>query len=383
MDKTAKAIVWVVVIVLVIWGIVKLAGGGSNQTAQNDTGPIKVGIIAPLTGDAAVYGEPARNVMQLAVDEINAAGGIGGRTINLVVEDGKCNGKDGADAAQKLVNVDKVRVIIGGFCSSESMAAVPIAAAGSVALFSNGSSNPGLTSISPFFFRDYPSDSSQGAVLAQAAHDKGWKKVAMVQEQTDYAAGIYKAFNDKFVTLGGVTVKEDFPTQTSDFRSVLSKLKDSKSDVLFIDTQTPAVATRIMEQIQQLKWKPALIINDGISGDPATLSKNATLLEGALTAEFGVDPSNAKFQHLISAYKAKYGVEPPYQSYAQTEYDSVYIIKDAIAAVGYNGEKIAQWAHNLSNWQGASGSVTIGADGDRVGGHTLMILKNGKLEIFK
>lgn len=377
-----KKAIWVVVI-LVIIGIIVGMNRDKKVEPMVETGPIKIGVLLPLTGDAASYGEPGQKMYQIATEEINASGGINGRNLELIVEDSKCSGKDATNAAQKLINTDHVQVIIGGLCSSESLAVAPIAATAKVTLFSPGSSNPGLTGINEYFARDYPSDSSQGKILADIAfNDKNYKKVAFIQEQTDYASGVYKAFNDEFIRLGGTIVKEEFPTSNTDFRSALTKLKDTKPDVLFINTQTPASASRVLAQFQQLKWKVAIIINDAISGDPETISKNVTVLEGALTAQFGIDMTNQKFQDMIAKYKTKFGAEPPYQSYAQTEYDAVYILKDAIAAVGNDGTKVAAWLRTVKDWQGASGSVTIGSDGDRVGGHTPLMVKGGKVVAY-
>ncbi|MBI3573589.1 penicillin-binding protein activator [Candidatus Kaiserbacteria bacterium] len=366
-----KSWLWVVVGIVVIGGL--LWWGTSNKSvSMTDTGTTyKVGVLLPLSGDGAVYGEPARNIYQIAVDEINATGGINGKPMELVVEDSKCNGQDSANATQKLINIDKVQVIIGGFCSSESLAAVPVVAQAKVALISAGSSSPKLTAISPYFVRNYPSDSAQGSILATVAYnDKGWKKVAFMQEQTDYALGVQTAFSDAFTKLGGTVTNEQFPTETTDFRSIVSKVKGQNPDAVFVSVQTPAVATRIFTQMTQLGWKPKLMVSDTVMGDPQTVSANKGILEGALGAEFGIDATNQKFSGMIASYKAKYGAEPPYQAYAQTEYDSVFIVHDAIAAVGYDGAKIAQWLHtSVQNWQGAAGSVTIGPDGEPAAGH--------------
>lgn len=339
-----KTVIGLVVLVLVLWGISSWVGGPSVK------GPIKIGFTGPLTGDAAAYGEPARNITAMAVAEINTAGGINGRQIEVVYEDGKCNGKDASSAAQKLVNVDKVQVIIGGFCSSESLASVPIAEAAKVAMISPGSSSPDLTGKSAYFVRNYPADTAQGKVLAEAAIARGWKKVAFLQEQTDYALGVFKAFSSRFAELGGTVVKEEFPTATSDLRSMIAKLKAEKPDALFIDTQTPAVAEKGLKQFQESKWKVPLLVNDVVPGNPATVTAYSKTLEGALTAEFGTDPANVKFASLISNYKAKYGSDMPYQSYGQTEYDAVYLVRDALLAVGDNGEKIATWLRTVKDW---------------------------------
>lgn len=387
MTNTTKWVIGVIVVLVVVLGFVAANKNTSNQgsgslqmTDQNKpTGPIKLGVIAALTGDAAVYGETLRNVTEIAVDEINKSGGVNGQQIEPIYEDGKCNGKDAASAMQKLVSVDKVQVVLGGFCSSESLAAVPIATQARVALFSPGSSSPDLTNISKYFARNYPSDASQGMVLAEAAYNKkSFKKVAVMQEQTPYAQGLFKVFNEKFTGLGGVIVKEEFPSTVTDFRSQLTKLREVNPEAVFLDTQTPAVSSRILKQMQDMNWKPQIIIADATIGDPATLSANAAILEGAIGAEFGVDLNNPKFQHLVSAYKEKYGKDPNYQSYIQTIYDAVYIYKDAITSVGYDGEKVADYLHHLTNWNGASGLVTMGADGDRVGGARVEVIQNGK-----
>lgn len=386
MNKNAKIVLGMIVIVLIAWAV--YTASHNKKTADNGTtsqavagSTYKVGAIVPLTGDGAAYGEPERNILQMAVDEINAAGN--GSKLELVLEDGKCNGKDAANAMQKLVNVDKVQVVIGGFCSGESLAAEPIATQNKVALFSPSSSSPALTGISKFFVRNYPSDAFQGEVLAKIANDKGYKKVAMIQEQTDYAVGVNKSFTTKFQALGGTVTTEEFASTVTDFKSQLAKLKGGNPDALFIDTQTPAAAGRILKQLKDLGWKTQLFAADVIPGDPTLVSDNKDVLEGTITAEFGVDPTNAKFKHLLDSYKAKFGSEPAYQSYAQTEYDSVYIVKAAFDAVGNDGTKIANFLHSsVTNWQGAAGSVTIGSNGEVATGHRPEIIKAGKVEVY-
>ncbi|KKW18983.1 MAG: Receptor family ligand-binding protein, partial [Parcubacteria group bacterium GW2011_GWF2_50_9] len=196
----AKTAVWIVLLILVVGGLIFYESKKGEEEAVTKE-PIKIGVLVPLTGDGAPYGEPARNVYLLAAEEINAAGGVSGQPLELIIEDSKCNGKDATSAAQKLINIDKVQIILGGFCSSESIAATPVAEAAKVAILSPGSSSPDLTGISPYFFRNYPSDASQGKVLAEAAATRGWKKIAFLQEQTDYALGVYKAFSSRFTEL--------------------------------------------------------------------------------------------------------------------------------------------------------------------------------------
>ena len=380
MRKNAK-IFWSVVVLIVIiglawWGFSKNGGGPGNV--------IKIGFIGPLTGDAAVYGEEVQNTEELAIAQINAAGGVNGKQIQAIYEDGKCDGQDGANAAQKLVNVDGVQAIIGGFCSGETIPAVPIAASAKVVVFSPGASSPKLTGISPYFFRDFPSDATQGKVLADVAYNKmHWKTIGFVQEQTDYSQGINDAFTQNFQADGGKTITQSFPTGASDFRSMLITLKSQKPDALFIDTQTPAATDRVLDQLAQLNWKPTLLIDDATAGDPPTLTKYRSQLQGALTAEFLPNASDTQFQAFIQAYQAKYGKAPSYQAYMSCVYDAVNLLAQGIKQVGDNGSALAQWSRTITNWAGASGNITIGSDGDRMGGHVAEVIMNGSKTVIQ
>jgi len=375
MTKAQKTIWWVVGIVVVV-GLI--AWGVSRNSGSSNV--IKIGFIGPLTGDGAVYGQPEQNTIEIAVANLNAAGGINGKQVQMIYEDGKCDGQDGTNAAQKLVNVDGVQAIIGGFCSGETIPAVPVAAAGKVVILSPGASSPKLTGISPYFFRDYPSDAAQGDVLANVAYNtEHYKSVAFIQEETDYAQGIHDSFVPTFEGYGGKTMLEAFPSDTTDFRSFLTALRSQNPDALFIDTQTPASTARILQQLTQLNWKPKLLVDDATSGDPQTLSNYASQLEGAITAEFLPNASDTAYQAFIQAYHSKYGQVPPYQNYMACVYDAVNLLAAGIKQVGYDGTALAQWSRTISNWPGASGNITIGPDGDRVGGHIPLVIHNGQI----
>lgn len=378
-----RTLLWILVVIILIFIGFSIF---QNQTPKEAdiTGPVKIGVLLPLTGDAAIYGEPMRNVVQLAADEINKAGGINGQPLELIFEDAKCSGKDAVSAMQKLVNVDKVEVVLGGFCSSESLSAVPIAELEKVFLLSGGSSSPDLTGISKYFARNYPSDSTQGTILADIAYqDKGWREVAFIMEQLDYPLGIYNSFSSRFEELGGEVTKEEFPAEATDFRTILTKIKALDADAVFVDTQTASSAARIFKQMSELDFQPALLLSDAISGDIPTVGEHKAILEGALAAEFGIDEDNPKFQNLIASYRTTYNVEEvPYQSYSQTVYDAVYMIADAVGEVGYDGEKIAGWFAKVKNWEGASGSITL-KNGDPVAGHVPKVIKDGKVELYE
>ena len=371
-----KYLLWIVVLALIIWGAMSLFGG---ETPEANAEPIKIGFIAPLSGDAAVYGEPARGIIELAMKKLNEAGGVDGRMIEMIYEDGMCNGTDAANAMQKLANVDGVKYVIGGFCSGESLAVIPIGETAGVFMLSPGSSSPDLTGASPMYARNYPSDATQGAALAKAAHDLGYENVAFIQESTDYALGVFEAFDAAFEGMGGSTVREEFPTEESDFRTPLTKLRDEDPDALFISVQTPAAGERIAQQLKDLGWDVPLMVGDVLITDSVIVENNADVLEGALGAIFGVNEGDPKYDAFAAEYKSLHGVEVPFPSYGQTEYDALFMLADAIAEVGDDPVAVADWFHGLSGWEGVSGITNISEEGDRVGGHTLRVIKDGKI----
>lgn len=372
-----KIIIWLIIIVLLIWGGFALLGGG-----ETDSDVIKVGFVAPLTGEAAIYGEPFQQVAQIAVDEINEAGGVDGKTLELIYEDGKCAGKDAANAINKLINVDGVEIVLGGGCSGETLAMVPIAEANKVVVLSASATSPDLTGVSPYFFRNYSSDATQGTVIAQAAIDRGDETVGIIQEQTDYAT----AFGETVKTAleaGDVEVPvvEEFASGASDFRSSLAKLKAAEIDSLLVSVQASDAGERIFKQIEELDWKPQIMIIDSVSSNPPTIEQYSELLEGALAAEFVIDEENPTVQSIAAKYDELYQKEVPFQSFTAAIYDAVYLIKDAIEAVGNDGEAIAEWSRTVKDWEGASGSITIQENGDRASGHQLKVVRDGVVEI--
>ena len=178
-----------VTLTLIIFFMASCAVQQSDQNIQQTKttqfqGSYKIGVMFPLTGDAAIYGMPAQMSAKIAVEEINSKGGVNGRKLELIYEDSKCNPKDGNAAAQKLVNIDKVKVIIGGYCSGETLGAAPITESNEVILISPSSSSPDITKAGDFVFRLAPSDAFAGVVASDYAfNEMKSKKAAKFQKQ--------------------------------------------------------------------------------------------------------------------------------------------------------------------------------------------------------
>lgn len=343
---------------------------------------VKIGGILPLSGDGAAYGEPLQKVAQIALDEVNAKGGVQGKKLEIIWEDGKCNGNDAAIAANKLINIDKVKVIYGGFCSSETLAVAPIAEAAKVVVLSPGSSSPDITNAGQYIFRNYPSDATQGKVLAEGAKEKGFKKVGILSEQNDYTLGIQRVFEAKFKELGGEIVTSTYLPDDTDFRTSLLKLKSEGVDALLVDPQTPAKADLIFKQLEEMKWEVKLMGNDVVAGYQDLISKYAKLVEGMVVAEFTYDKENPAFKKLAEKFKEVAGKELPYGTYASTCYDAVYILQEALEKSGNDAEAIKTYLAGIKDRKGLGGSLTFDENGDPKAGHSLEMVKDGKVVAY-
>lgn len=343
----------------------------------NQAQEIKIGFIMPLTSEGAIYGEPLKRVSEIAIRQINVQSNV---KIVGIFEDGKCSGEAAARSAKKLIEVDKVQVIIGGVCSSESLAILPIAENAKVAVLSPSSNSMDLSGKSNFFFRIYPTVKEEGKVLAQLASENNIKKVAFLSEEDNFTNGVENSFKTFFLHGDSVVISEKYKAGTRDFKTQLIKLKGDEPDALFVNSLNPASAEIIFNQLHILNWKPKIIVGTPVSGDSNIVSKYKDILDGALTDEFAVDVHNHRMIELVNAYKDSYKSSVPYLSFAQTQYDAVFLTKYLVDKVGYNGEKISTASRSIKDWDGASGNINIDINGDREGGTVPRIIRNGKLE---
>jgi branched-chain amino acid transport system substrate-binding protein len=186
---------------IIIGAVLLLAviAGACLQDTQSDE--IKIGAILPLTGEAAEYGEDAKLGIDLAVEEINAAGGINGKMIQVVYEDSQATPSQGVAAIQKLITVDKVPVIIGAMASSVTLAIAPIAEENKVVLLSPASTAPQITEAGDYIFRNEVSDAYGGKAQAELTWDElGIKNVAILCINNDYGVGTADTFKKNFGT---------------------------------------------------------------------------------------------------------------------------------------------------------------------------------------
>lgn len=341
---------------------------------------ISLGAIAPLTGDAASYGIEVQRAIELATEDVNEEWAAEGKTLSFVWENGGCNGEDASTAASKLVDIDGVEVILGGFCSSETLAAAAITEPAGVILFSAGSSSPAVSDAGEYVYRNWPSDAFQGTKLAELASSMGYEEVAMISEEQDYTKGISGAFTTKFEELGGVVIEEIYLSEDTDFKTQLTKLSAEDPDVYFVNPQTPAKADVIFKQMQDMGIEGPFLLNDvaGTSTDLLTTYKD--YLEGSYTATLYVDEESGDVQTLMARYEEKYGQSIQYLGYFLTSYDATWILANAVAEVGNDGDLVKAYLDTDFIYRGLAGELSFDANGDPVTGHSVYKVVAGAIE---
>jgi branched-chain amino acid transport system substrate-binding protein len=344
--------------------------------APKDTSVVKIGFIGPLSGDAAVMGEPIKNSIDLAANEINKNGGINGRQIQMLYEDGKCDPKEAVTAAKKLVDLDKVKYIIGGTCSAETLSIIPITSQAKVVVISPSASAPKLSGISEYFLRNNPSDAITGSILAKYLSGT-YKTAGIVSEKSDFPQGVKETFiteaeKDGMLVLG----TEDFSSGITDFRSFLTKMQSKNPDAIFVNPKDSENFIRIIQQAKQLNIKSQLV---GVlfGADPSLATLPAA--QGIIFANLS-GLSSEKGKDYLQKYKATYNSEPNYAFQDGAAYDDVYLIAQAIMSVGDDATKVAKYLYSLKDYSGVIGTYSFDENGDMTGaGVVLQKIVDGKL----
>jgi branched-chain amino acid transport system substrate-binding protein len=207
--------------------------------APTQAAPIKLAILAPLSGVAPTYGTSHRDAALIAIEEWNAKGGVNGQKIETVVEDSQCAADGAGNAANKVIDQDKAHFIIGEVCSKASIPISEIAEAKGVVMITPSSTAEAVTvkedgSTKKYVFRACFINSFQGKVMAQFAGDKGYKKAFIMMDITnDYVRSLGEAFEKSWTAAGNTVVgKDTYTAKDTDFSTILSKIADSKADVL-------------------------------------------------------------------------------------------------------------------------------------------------------
>ena len=345
---------------------------------------VKIGHVAPLTGGIAHLGKDNENGARMAVDEINAAGGIkaGDKTykIELVAEDDKADPKEGTIAAQKIVDSGAVAVV-GHLNSGTSIPASKLYADANMTQISPSATNPKLTDQGfKTTFRVVANDNQQGAVLANyAADEMKAKKIAIIDDRTAYGQGLADVVEKVAKEKGLKVVAREFTNdKATDFNAILTKIRATKPDVVMYGGMD-ATAAPMAKQMKQLGIKAPMLAGDGVcSPEFIKLAGDAA---GVLTCSMAGEAVEklAKGEEFKAKYKAKFNQDV--QVYSPYSYDAVYVLADAIKRAGQADRASITAAMPATNYPGLTGTITFDEKGDIKGGAISMFkVKDGKLE---
>ncbi len=343
--------------------------------------PIYIGLMAPMTGDYAEYGMFFREGTQLAMDEINKAGGIQGRQVELVVGDSRADPKEAALVAQKFVANPKILAVIGDFTSSCAMAAAPIYESAKMVEFSPSSSHPEFTKLGKFMFRNTPTQEHEGPFLARwLIKDLGKKKVATIYIKNDWGLATNKYFVETAKSLGvEIPVQESFLPGEKDYTAILTKIRRDNPEGLFIGAMYAETAL-IATQMKKMHFTPTVIAPGSIYS-PKLIELAGDAVEGIMcNALFFPEFDRPEVKKFHKGFLEKFKKEP--NNFAALAYDCMNILAYAIKTGGLDRQKIRDAMAAVKNFPAVTGATTF-VGGDVVKEYGKITVKNGKWVAYK
>jgi len=347
--------------------------------------PIKLGEYASLTGKEAGFGQTSHQGVVLAIEEINAAGGVLGRKLELTTEDNQTKPGESATVVKKLISRDKVVALIGEVSSGRSLEAAPIAQQAKIPMVAPAATNPKVTQAGNYIFRVCFIDPFQGTVMAKfAKEDLKVKRVAVLSSVSNaYSLGLAKFFKETFVAGGGEIVTEkNLAEGDKDFRAQLTAVKAAGVDAVYVPCYYTEAAL-IVRQARDLGLTMPFFGGDGWE-DEQLLKIGGEAMNGCYySTHFSAENTDPVVAAFTAKYKARWNNESP-GAFSALGYDAVYVIADAIKrAGGTDGAKLRDALAATKDFPGISGTTTIDKDRNASKSATIIALKDGKAKFFK
>jgi branched-chain amino acid transport system substrate-binding protein len=335
----------------------------SPISSAQEKKPVVLGAVQPLTGWAALGGKNVVAGMKIAVEKVNATGGILGRPLDLIIEDGKADPVESVNAVEKLIRRDKVPAIIGCWASSATLAAMPIMERSKIPLLVETATAPMITDKkNKWIFRFTSNNDIDGLLMEPYLVPKlGFKKVAYLAVNNDWGRSMVKATTEIMKKTGGEVVMAEYcGGAEANFTPMLTRIKSSGADTLFI-TNTLNGITLILKQYHELGMKMNLFITSGMSVEEMVHLAGKEAVEGVYFFERFVASSpppgkEKESQEMIAAYKKMYPDGFAYADVAQG-YDSVQIMAQAVQRAGGPDPIQIRDALEKTDYPGVSGRV--------------------------
>ncbi len=377
----SKANKWPLISIVVLV-LVAIIGWNNYNKDQSDV--LKIGVLFPLTGDAASYGEKGQKAIEMAVEQVNASGGLHEKKVLAIFEDSRAEPHTGVTAMRKLISVDKVPAVVGDIVSSVTLPAAPIAEKNKVILIAPTSSAPAITDAGEYIYRVWPSDLAEGEAIARYAYEHGYRRAAIMHLNNDYGiaiAGIFtKTFNSDD---SSVILSEGYLAKDNDFRTSLHKITQAKADVIYLAGYYADIS-KIIRQAREIGIKQQFLgvtaIEDNKFLELAGMAAENIIYP--LATGFDSASSDPVIQGFISEFNNKYGYEPGWvEAHA---YDAFMLTCQAIREIEepIDGPKIKQYFDEMGDYKGVTGNIKFDHNGDVTKPVVFKTVRDGKFQLL-
>jgi len=367
---------------LIVISLVLIVVIGFNSCGQkNNENSLKIGAIFSSTGVAGDYGKKSIEGIQFAVDALNANGGINGKKIEVIYEDAKSNPKDAISALNKLITIDKVKIILGDVYSSTTKVMIDNLPK-DVLLFAPGASSPELTNAKVNFIRNWTSDDFDGSAMANVILSNNVKEISTVTQNSDYTISLNKAFVSEFEKGNGhITSQFSFDGDKSDYKILIQKLKDGNIKTVYLTALSKEMGY-ILKQSKELNYFPQWYTNLTVNSDDCNKIAGSSRDKVIFSRPY-INFSNLSelSKQFVNNYKTIKGVEP--DETVSHAYDAMNIVAEGIKKVGENIPNLIEFINGIINYNGLSGITSFDGKGGvvksievlRISGNKLMTIK--------
>jgi branched-chain amino acid transport system substrate-binding protein len=374
----------VAAISLLMFGCPPKEGGNGTNSTSSSGNEIVIGEYGSLTGPEATFGVSTDQGVKMAIDEINAAGGINGKKIRVVVEDDQSKPEEAATAVSKLISQNNVVAVIGEVASSNSLAAAPIAQQNKIPMITPSSTNPKVTQVGDYIFRVCFIDPYQGEALAHFVKENlGMNRAAILRDvKSDYSMGLADFFQRTFTSLGGqIVADQSYAKGDSDFKAQLTALKTTNPQAIFVPGYYTDIG-QIAIQARDLGMNQPLVGGDGWES-PKLIEIGGKALEGCFYSNhYHADDPDPKVRTFVEKYKERYGQKP--DSLAALGYDAMLVLSEAMKRTGgkLDGTSIRDQIAATKGFSSVTGNITLGADRNPEKKKLVVLeIKNGQLAL--
>ncbi len=359
-----------------------LAGTASSSWGRADVGntnALKIGAVLALTGSESRFGEGTRRGIELAIEEVNAKGGIQGRNVQLFLKDSRGSVEGAKKSIQELIESHHVMAVLGSVASSRSLAMAPIAQAHQTPLISPSSTHPKVTQVGDYIFRVCFIDPFQGAVMARFVKDVLKKKrVAILKNQTnEYSVSLAEYFKEKFVELGGeITTVQSYRSGSVDFSKSLNRIRKSKPELIYL----PGYYSEIGLVVGQARKMNIDLPFAGSDGWDATdfFQSQKDILEGSYyTGHYWPHTGDSRLRTFVKKFKNRFRVVP--DALAALGYDATRVLLESLKKVpNLDRTVLKNTIAKTKDFPGVTGSITLDENRDAIKPALVFQVSNGE-----